>query len=112
MYDYDNDPLMKIKNIKKLSKHIGRSVADEMLIPIEEMKEYIKPKEIGSIIKQYSIKKNNSYMMNSLILQKIFGEVKNWVLGIQLAKMASGGKLDTMWDCEENCMIFKSKDEV
>lgn len=112
MYDYDNDPLMKIKNIKKLSKHIGRDIAKEMLIPIEEMKDYIKPKEIGSIIKQYSIKKNNAHMMNSMILSKIFTEVKNWVLGIQLAKMASSGKLDTMWDCEENCMIFKSKDEV
>lgn len=110
MYDYDNDPLMKIKSIKRLSKHIGRDVAKEMLIPIDEMKEYIKPKEIGSIVKQYSMKKHGGYMMNGLILQKIFGEVKNWVLGIQLAKMASNGQLDTMWDCEENCMIFKSKD--
>lgn len=110
MYDYDNDPLMKIKSIKKLAKHIGRDIAKEMLIPIEEMKDYIKPKEIGSIIKQYSIKKNNTHMMNSMILAKIFAEVKNWVLGIQLAKMASSGQLDTIWDCEQNCMTFKSKD--
>jgi hypothetical protein len=103
-----DDPLMKIKSIKRIAKHIGRDVATEMLIPIEEMKEYIKPKEVASIVKQYAIYKNNQYLMNRMILQKIFSEVKNWVLGIQLSKMASEGKIDTMWDDEENCMIFKS----
>lgn len=106
MYD---DKLVKIKNISKLSKHIGRDIANEMLIPLSEMKEFIKPKEISSIVKQYSIKKNSSYFMDSIILGKIFQEVKNWVLGIQLAKMASNEQLDTIWDNDENCMIFKSK---
>lgn len=103
-----DDPLMVLKDIKKISKHIGRDVATDMLIPIEEMKLYIKPKEITSMVKQYCIYKNNKYHINTLILQKIFAEVKNWVLGIQLAKMASEGKLETLWDSEQNCMIFKS----
>jgi esterase/lipase len=103
-----NDPLMKIKSIKGVAKHIGRDIATEMMVPIKEMKEYIKPKEVASIVKQYAIYKDGDYFMNTLILQKIFSEVKNWVLGIQLAKMASSGKMDTMWDEEQNCMIFKS----
>jgi hypothetical protein len=103
-----DDQLMRIKSIKGVAKHIGRDIAKEMMIPIKEMKEYIKPKEIISIIKQYTIYKNDEYFMNSLILEKIFTEVKNWVLGIQLAKMASSGQMDTMWDEEQNCMIFKS----
>lgn len=106
MYD---DPLVKIKSIPKLAKHIGRDIANEMLIPLSEMKEYIKPKEVSSIIKQYSIKKINGYFVNATILSRIFSEVRNWVLGIQLAKMASNEQLETMWDDEENCMIFKSK---
>jgi hypothetical protein len=105
MYD---DKLVKIKSVIKISKHIGKDIANEMLIPIKEMKDYIKPKEISSIIRQYSIKKDDGYFMNTLILQRIFSEVKNWVLGVQLAKMASDGKLDAMWDDEQNCMIFKS----
>ena len=102
------DPFVKIKSIKKISKHIGRDIATEMLIPLNEMKEYIKPKEIASIVKQYSVYKNNAYYLNTTILNRIFAEVKNWVLGIQLAKMASEGKIDTIWDEEQNCMIFKS----
>lgn len=104
-----DDELMKIRSIKGVSKHIGKDIAKEMMIPLKEMKEYIKPKEIASIVKQYSINKNNEYYMNTNILQKIFTEAKNWVLGIQLAKMASSGKMDTMWDEDQNCMIFKSK---
>jgi hypothetical protein len=105
MYD---DPLVKIKSIKRIAKHIGKDTAKEMLIPIEEMKDYIKPKEIASIVKQYAIKKQNGYFINTTILQKIFVEVKNWVIGVQLAKMASDGQIDTMWDDEQNCMVFKS----
>lgn len=104
----NNDPLMKLKSIKKISKHIGKDVAMDMAIPIQEMKEYITPKEVSSIVKQYCIYKNNDYFINTLILQKIFTEVKNWVLGIQLAKMASEGKIESIWDNEQNCMIFKS----
>jgi transcription antitermination factor NusG len=100
--------MMKIKNINGVAKHIGKDIATEMMIPIREMKHFIKPKEIASIIKQYSVFNDGEYFMNTVILEKVFTEVKNWVLGIQLAKMASEGKLDTIWDEEQNCMIFKS----
>lgn len=106
MYD---DPLMKVKNVIKASKHIGRDIANDMNIPIKELKEYIKPKEIASILKQYSIKKNGDFMINSVILKRIFSEVKNWIIGIQLAKLASSGEIDTIWDEEQNCMVFKTK---
>lgn len=103
-----DDPLMKIKSVKRASKHIGRDIANDMSIPLDELKEYIKPREIASILKQYSIKKKSGYFINTVILKKVFSEVKNWIVGIQLAKLASDGKLDTIWDEEQNCMIFKS----
>lgn len=109
MSDMNDNKMMKVKSIKRIAKHIGKDVANEMLIPIEEMGDFIKPKEISSLIKQYCVRQDSDYLMNANILQKIFTEVKNWVLGIQLAKMASDDKMDAMWDDEENCMIFKSK---
>lgn len=109
MSDMRDDEMMKVKSIKRIAKHIGKDVAKEMLIPIEEMSFFIKPKEISSIIKQYCVRDDSDYLMNANILQKIFSEVKNWVLGIQLAKMASEDKMDVLWDDDENCMIFKNK---
>ena len=41
------DPLVKIKDIRGVSKHIGRDVANEMLIPIKEMKDFISKKVLG-----------------------------------------------------------------
>lgn len=104
-----NDPLVLIKHLNKMSKHLGKDVASNMGIPISEFKEYIKPSEIKSIVKQYCVKKNGKYLMNSIILQKIFREINNWVLGIQLAKMASDGQLEARWDEEQNCIMFETR---
>lgn len=103
----NNDPLVAIKNINKMSKHIGKDVARDMGIPLSEFKQYIKPKEIESLVKQYSVKRGDESMINTNILQTIFKEVRNWTLGIQLCKLASSGQLDSYWDDEQNCIIFE-----
>lgn len=105
----DSDPLVQIKCINKMSKHIGKDIAKNMSIPIKELKDYIKPKEIKSIILQYAVPKDNKALINSMILKKILKEVNNWVLGVQLCKMASRGEIETCWDEEKNCMSFESK---
>jgi hypothetical protein len=104
-----DDPLVEIKCINKMSKHIGKDVAKNMNIPLSELKEYIKPKEIKSIILQYAVVQRGKALLNAFILQKIFKEVNNWILGIQLSKMASKGDLEASWDEEQNCMVFSSK---
>lgn len=104
-----DDPLMKIKNLRKMSKHIGREIANEMLIPLEEMTQFIKPSEIKSLVKQYSVYSNKEYLINTMGLQKVFTEAKNWILGIQLAKMASANEIEAVWDDEQNCMIFNKR---
>ena len=104
-----DDPLVKIKNIVKTAKYIGKDVAKTRGIPLKELSSYIKPREIVSIIKQYSIEKNNDYLMNTKILQKIFNEVNDWVLGVTLSKLAVKGLIDTYWDNNLNCMTFSPK---
>lgn len=105
---YNEEELMRITDVKGIAKYVGKDVANEMMIPIKEMKEFIKPSEVASIILQYSMYKNGQYYLNYQILQKIFNETKNRVVGIQLAKLAADGKLETIWDEENNCMTFKS----
>lgn len=104
------EPLVAIKNIKKTAKYIGKDVAKNRGIPLDEFRNYIKPKEIISIIKQYCIKQDDKYLMNTKILQKIFTEVHDWVLGVTLSKMASKDLIDTYWDETLNCMTFAPKE--
>lgn len=107
----EKDPYVIIKNINKTAKYIGKDVAKNRGIPLKEFTSYIKPKEIVSIIKQYAIKKNNKYLMNTEILQKVFTEVHDWVLGITLCKMATKNLIETYWDDKLNCMTFSPKVE-
>jgi hypothetical protein len=48
--------------------------------------------------------------MNTKILQKIFTEVHDWVLGVTLSQMASKDLIDTYWDETLNCMTFAPKE--
>lgn len=104
------DPLVAIKNIKRTAKYIGKDVAKNREIPLDELSSYIKPKEIVSIIKQFAIEKDGMYLINTKILQKIFTEVHDWVLGVNLSRLASKDIIDTYWDDQLNCMTFSQKD--
>jgi hypothetical protein len=107
-----NDPMVQIKDIRKMSRHIGRDVAHNMDIPLDEFRTYIKPKEVRSLIRQYCVEKNGEYLINAMILQKIFKEINDWVLGIKLCKMASSGDLAASWDEDKNCMVFGNLKEI
>lgn len=106
----DKDPLVAIKNLKRTAKYIGKDVAKSRGIPISEFSDYIKPKEIVSLIKQFAIEKDNRYLINTKLLQKIFTEVHDWVLGVTLSKMASKDLIETYWDETLNCMTFAPKE--
>lgn len=109
MNDKPKDPMVVIKNIKKTAKYIGKDVAKNRGIPLDEFANYIKPREIVSIIKQFSIEKDSQYLMNTKILQRIFTEVHDWVLGVTLSRMASKDLIETYWDNNLNCMTFSPK---
>jgi hypothetical protein len=65
--------------------------------------------EIVSIIKQFAIEDNDTYIINTSILKKIFIEVNDWILGMTLSRMASNDLIETYWDNELNCMTFSPK---
>jgi len=105
------DPLYKIKNLTTMAKHLGKDVARHRSIPITKMKEYITPREIKSIIKIYAVQDDHGdLLVNNKILQEICNEVDGWVLGLELARMASKGILESYWDDKSNCMVFAHKD--
>lgn len=106
----EKDPLVRIKHLKKTAKHIGKDVARNREIPLDQLTGFIKPSEIVSIIKQHAIERDGDYLLNTKLLQKIFTDVNDWVLGVHLSKMASKDLIDTYWDTDLNCMTFSAKD--
>ena len=41
--------------------------------------------------------------------QKRYDEILDWLIGVELAKMAADDKLECYWDDEANEMVFKGK---
>lgn len=108
----EDNEMMRIKNISAMAKHLGKDVAKHRGIPLKNMKNYIKPSEIKSLINLYAERdKYGDLLVNNNILQRICNEIDSWVLGIELAKMASNDILETYWDDKTNGMVFKHKEK-
>jgi hypothetical protein len=59
------------------------------------------------------IKKNNlgldeegNYLINEEIFDDMFNEIRDWLYGVGLAKLAAKGFVDCSWDDESNEMVF------
>jgi hypothetical protein len=66
---------------------------------------------IGQVINM--IKKNNlgldeegNYLINEEIFDIMFNEIRDWLYGVGLAKLAAKGFVDCSWDDESNEMVF------
>jgi hypothetical protein len=105
-----NDPLLKIKSMKKFIKFLAITTAKDCGINLKEekVKNYINSSNIRQIIYQYA--KRNKYgdcLINNKILAKIKDELMSWILGVILAKSAAKNEIECSWDDKRNCMIFK-----
>lgn len=107
-----NDPLMKIKNIKKLAKFLAINTAQECGIDLkkDKIKNYINCSNITQIIREHAKKnKNGDLLINNKILYKIQEDITSWIIGVILAKSAANDEIDCLWDDNKNCMVFKFK---
>jgi hypothetical protein len=66
---------------------------------------------IGQVINM--IKKNNlgldeegNYLINQEIFDDMFNDIRDWLYGVGLAKLAAKGFVDCSWDDESNEMVF------
>ena len=106
----NNDPLLKIKDLRKFVKYLAINTAKECGINTQKdkIKNYINASNIKQIVAQHAkIDKHGNMMINNKIFSKIQDDVLQWILGVSLAKAAAKNELECSWDNEKNCMIFK-----
>ena len=104
------DNLVKIKDLTRAAKHLGKDIAKQRKIPLGKFKEYITVNEVKNIIKQFGLQdEDGNVLINYKILHKICEEINVWVLGIELSKLAALDSIETYWDDERNCMVFSYK---
>ena len=100
----------RIKNFEGFCKQVLKLACEEIGIDKGEYKNYITVENVKQIVKQKSDYEDNEWYLDDNIYDDISTEIQNWVLGVQLSKMCSSGKVDCYWDSKNNCMVFKVAD--
>lgn len=101
------DKLVKVKDVKGMARHIRRDIAKQQGVPIKELKDFITQNEMISLIRQYSQPNEaGDLLVNCQILDKIFKEAYNWIVGIEISRLAAAGTFDVYWSDDKNSMVF------
>tara|TARA_B100001778_G_scaffold302117_1_gene278568 strand:- start:2418 stop:2810 length:393 start_codon:yes stop_codon:yes gene_type:complete len=99
-----------IQDINKFSKNIAKQVAKYAGFSYKELKSYIKVGNVKQIIQNHSsFNQHGNMCINEEDAEAACEEIFDWLVGVDLAKLASNGDLDCYWDDEDNCMIFRGK---
>lgn len=79
----------------------------------ENLDEFISITQVKNLVKKYSLglDQNDNYIITTKIFNKVFNEVREWLYGVGLAKLAAKGLVDCAWDDKKNEMIFWIADD-
>lgn len=100
----------KIKDLTRFAKKIGKSVALECGFTIQDLKNYITVSNIKQIVLHHCIVDDQKQILiNEDILQIISSEIFEWLIGTDLAKLASEDVIDCYWSDKDDCMMFAAK---
>ena len=100
----------KVKNITRLAKVLGKSIAKDADFTLEELKEYISVQNIKFMIKQKAHRDaDGDLALSNDDLFVISNEIYDWLIGCDMCKLAAEGKLECYWDDDLNEMVFTGK---
>ena len=88
---------------------IRKGAADSFTEKYEEnLNDFISVEQVASIVKAKSIGQDNDgyYVIDEEIFDDIFSDVRDWLYGVGLAKLAAKGFVECAWDNDSNEMIF------
>jgi len=74
----------------------------------ENLDDFITIPQVINMIKKNNLGLDNegNYLINEEIFDDVFNDIRDWLYGVGLAKLASKGFVDCSWDDEANEMVF------
>ncbi len=101
----------RFKNINKFSKNIAKLVARQGGYSYKELKSFINVGNVINIVKEYAHVEDDSFTLTVDETNMICEEIFDWLVGVELAKLAADDVVDCYWDDKDEQMIFKRKIE-
>lgn len=104
--------MYEIKYLNKFAKSLGKMVAKDIGFSHTQLKNYITVGNIKNLIKQYcNTDKYGQLLIDEEQTSQVCSEIFDWLIGVDLAKMAAADELDCYWDDKMNQMVFKYKEK-
>ena len=74
----------------------------------ENLDDFITIEQVVNLIKKNNVglDEEGNYLITSDIFDEVFGEIRDWLYGVGLSKLAAKGYVDCAWDDEANEMVF------
>lgn len=74
----------------------------------ENLDEFITIPQVINLIKKNNLGKDEegNYLINEDLFDSIFNDIRDWLYGVGLAKLASKGFVECAWDNDSNEMAF------
>ena len=74
----------------------------------ENLDDFITIPQVINMIKKNNLGLDNegNYLIDEEIFDDVFNDIRDWLYGVGLAKLASKGFVDCSWDDEANEMVF------
>ena len=101
--------IYEIKSLNSFSKSLGKQVAKQSGFSKNELINYITVKNIKQMVRLHASKQKGKMYIDEKRTLKICGEIFDWLVGVDLAKLAAQDKLECYWDDKKNTMVFKKK---
>lgn len=101
----------KFKDIRKFSLKIGKFVARSAGYTVKELRSFINVSNVEGIVRHHATMEEDSFTLSERQAEKICDEILDWLIGVELAKMAADDRLECYWDDEANEMVFKGKNQ-
>lgn len=104
--------MYEIKHLNKFAKSLGKMVAKDMGFSHHQLIHYITVGNIKNLIKQYChTNKYGQLLIDEEQTSQVCSEIFDWLIGVDLAKLAAADELDCYWDDKINQMVFKYKEK-
>jgi hypothetical protein len=80
----------------------------------ENLDNFISINQVISLIKKHSLglDEDDHLIITETIFDNIFNEIREWLYGVGLARLASRGYLECAWDEKTNEMVFWLSDKA
>lgn len=89
---------------------VAKSVSENYA---DDLNNYISIEQVKGVIIGYSLGQDDedNYLINEEVFNDSFEDIREWIINVGLAKLASNNELECAWDSDLNTMIFWSNNE-